>query len=133
MTHFVFFSRSTRTPTPSPESGVDSSINIHIPHRDMDQASSRDNHSEEDTVPTIHPRESSTEAPNKNVVNLKGANGVGSSDVMPVGIYTTGPAYQKLLGVNQVYTSVAVCEGDVDCNLALAKENAEQDVSAWYV
>jgi len=57
---------------------------------------------------------------------------VGSSDVMPIGHYTSGPAYQKLPGANQVYPSEPVCEGD-DHNLALADKKSGEDISTRYV
>lgn len=123
---FVYFRRRLHHPTP--ETGTDQNTHVHLP---QDQASSRDNLSEE-SDPAIHLRESSAEASDKNVATLKGANGVGSSDVMPTGNYTSGPAYQKLHGANQVYPSEPVCEGD-DRNLALADKKSGEDISTRYV
>jgi len=51
---------------------------------------------------------------------------------MPIGHYTSGPAYQKLPGANQVYPSEPVCEGD-DHNLALADKKSGEDISTRYV
>ena len=122
---FVFFRRRPPHP-PIPETGIDQSTHVHLP---QDQAISRDNLSEEGSDPAIHLRESGAD---KNVASLKGANGVGSSDVMPTGNYTSGPAYQKLHGANQVYPSEPVCEGD-DRNLALADKKSGEDISTRYV
>ena len=112
----VAFNRCTRTHTSTPETGEDSNIKVHVPG-----------------VSVPDPRESSAEAPDRNVTSLKDASGVNSSSVTPTVVRATGPEYLKLPEPNQVYPSKEVCEGDADRNVTVAEARTKEDISTRYV